>query len=216
MKSSNGMMGSLDCMHTQWKNCPKAWQALYKSGKESGGPTVVLEAMSDYDFWFWHASFGYAGSLNDLNILNLSPFLECLVDGSFKTLEEAAGIVPFYVGDENFNALFALVDGIYPRYSQIVKGISMPVTAEEIAFSAWQESSRKDIERAFGMLQCRFQVMTRPFTPCRLTKISTTVSSVSSCIIRASPTESWREMYIQCMIRVRTSLMMDFARTCRR
>ena len=130
------MMGSLDCMHTQWKNCPKAWQASYKSSKESGGPTVVLEAMSDYHLWFWHASFGYAGSLNDLNILNLSPFLECLVDGSFKTLEGAAGIVPFDVGGENFNALFALVDKIYPRYSRFVKGVFMPVTAEEIAFSA--------------------------------------------------------------------------------
>ena len=44
----NGMMGSSDRMHTRWNNCPKAWQALFKSGKESGGPTVVLKAMSDY------------------------------------------------------------------------------------------------------------------------------------------------------------------------
>jgi hypothetical protein len=66
------MMGSLDCMHTRWKNYPKAWQTLFKSGKESRGPTVVLEAMSDYHLWFWHASsLGYAGSLNDLNVLNL-------------------------------------------------------------------------------------------------------------------------------------------------
>jgi hypothetical protein len=70
--------------------------------------------MSDYHLWFWHASFGYAGSLNDLNVLNLLPFLESLVDGSFKALEEAAGAVPFYVGGENFHALFAFVDGIYP------------------------------------------------------------------------------------------------------
>ena len=56
-----GMFGSLDCMHTRWKNCPKAWQQSFKSGKESGGPTVVLEALSDYHLWFWHASFGYAG-----------------------------------------------------------------------------------------------------------------------------------------------------------
>jgi hypothetical protein len=43
-----GMFGSLDCMHTRWKNCPKAWQQSYKSGKESSGATVVLEALGDH------------------------------------------------------------------------------------------------------------------------------------------------------------------------
>ncbi len=27
----NGMFGLLDCMHTGWKNCPKAWQASFKT-----------------------------------------------------------------------------------------------------------------------------------------------------------------------------------------
>ncbi len=66
--------------------------------------------------------------------------MESLVNGSFKALEKAAGDVPFDVGGENFNALFALVDGIYPRYSHFVKGVPMPLTAQEIAFSEWQES----------------------------------------------------------------------------
>ena len=116
------MFGSLDCMHNCWKNCPKAWQASFKSGKESRGPTVVLEALADYHMWFWHASSGYAGSLNDLNILNLSPLLESLVDGSFIDVEESASVVPFEVAGERFSRLFVLVDGIHPRYSRFVKG----------------------------------------------------------------------------------------------
>ena len=49
-----GMFGSLECMHNGWKSCPKAWQTSFsKSGKESGGPTVVLEAVADYHLWFW-------------------------------------------------------------------------------------------------------------------------------------------------------------------
>lgn len=126
-----GMLGLPDCMHTGWKNCPKGWQASFKSGKESGGPTVVLEALADYHLWFWHASFGYAGLLNVLNILNLSPLLESLVDGTFVELENSAHVVPFKIPGERFNRVFALVDGIYPQYSRFVKGIQVPVTDSE-------------------------------------------------------------------------------------
>ena len=90
----SGMLGSLDCMHNGWKNSPKAWQASYESGKEKRGPTVVSEALADYHLWFWHASFGYAGSLNDLNILNLSPLLESLVNGTFVDLEKSSDRTP--------------------------------------------------------------------------------------------------------------------------
>ena len=176
----NGMFGSLDCMHTRWKNCPKARQASFKTGKESGGPTVVLEALCDYNLWFWHASFGYAGSLNDLNILNLSPLLESLIDGTFSELEKHCESVPYEVCGIIFHKLFALVDGIYPPYSRFVKGIQLPLTGEEQRYTAWQESARKDIERAFGVLQSRFQVMARPFLGHCLKKIS---QAVSACLI---------------------------------
>ena len=49
-----GMMGSLDCMHTWWKNCPVAWKGSYK-GKEKRS-TMVLEGMCDHHLWFWHAA----------------------------------------------------------------------------------------------------------------------------------------------------------------
>ena len=177
----NGMFGSLDCMHTEWKNCPKAWQGSFQTKKESGrGPTVVLEALCDYNMWFWHASFGYAGSLNDLNILNLSPFLESLIDGSFSKLEKDCRRLPYEVKGEMFDKLFVLVDGIYPPYSRFVKGIQMPLTNEEQRYTAWQEAKRKDIERAFGVLQSQFQVMSRPYMGFSLQKFSTIVST---CLI---------------------------------
>lgn len=100
-----GIFGSLDCMHVPWKNCPKAWQASYVSGNDGKKrtPSLVLEAIADYNMWLWHASFGYAGSLNDLNILNLSPFLESsLVDGSFHNLEQQSRSIPFAINGEIF------------------------------------------------------------------------------------------------------------------
>jgi hypothetical protein len=44
-RSVDGMIGSLDCTHTFWKNCPKAWQGSYK-GKESK-PSIVMESIAD-------------------------------------------------------------------------------------------------------------------------------------------------------------------------
>ena len=156
----DGMFGSLDCMHTVWKNCPVAWQGSFK-GKEKKS-TIVLEAIADHHMWFWHLSYGYAGTLNDLNILDLSPFLESLVNGKFATAESVAGVVPFHIGEEKFQKLFLLVDGIYPKYSRFVSSLREPVTDDEKFFTKWQEACRKDVERAFGVLQAKFQCMARP------------------------------------------------------
>ncbi|KAL6553425.1 hypothetical protein OROGR_007267 [Orobanche gracilis] len=56
-----GMLGSIDCMHWEWKNCPVAWKSQYCRG-DHGKPTVMLEAVASQDLWIWHAFFGIAGS----------------------------------------------------------------------------------------------------------------------------------------------------------
>jgi hypothetical protein len=35
-----GMLGSLDCMHTNWKNCPVAWRGSFQ-GKDKGLSTSL-------------------------------------------------------------------------------------------------------------------------------------------------------------------------------
>jgi hypothetical protein len=69
----DGMLGSpLDCtMQTRWKNCPVEWYGCFK-GRSKGMPSIVLleEAAANHHLWFWHASYGYPGSLNDMNTGN--------------------------------------------------------------------------------------------------------------------------------------------------
>ncbi|KAK3230174.1 hypothetical protein Dsin_002055 [Dipteronia sinensis] len=64
------MLGSIDCMHWKWKTCPTAWAGQY--GGRSGSPTIILEAIVDYDMWIWHAYFGLPGMNNHINVLEAS------------------------------------------------------------------------------------------------------------------------------------------------
>ena len=58
--------------------------------------------------------------------------------------------------------MYFLVDGIYPRYSRFVKVIRQPIVLSDRKFTSSQEGARKDIERAFGVFQCKWQVSARP------------------------------------------------------
>jgi hypothetical protein len=168
-----GMFGSLDCMHTWWKNCPKAWQGSYK-GKEKRC-TIVLEAAADHHLWFWHAAYGYAGTLSDKNIIDVSPLIDRILDGTFEQLE--SNCVPFQIGDKSFNRLYMLVDAIYPEYGRFVKANAEPITDVQKRYSSWQEGARKDIERAFGVLQCKWQCISRPIYLLELRHIREMVTS---------------------------------------
>ena len=52
-----------------------------------------------------------------------------------------------------------------------------PVTEEEQQFTKWQEAARKDIERAFGNLQGRFQALATPIVLMDLKVIANLCSS---------------------------------------
>ena len=172
----DGMFGSLDCSHTFWHKCPKGWQGSYQGAK--GSPSIVMEAICDYHLWFWHVAYGYAGTLNDKNILNLSPYLASLLDGTF--LERESEVVPFTIAGEEFHKTFVLCDGIYPPYSRFVKGFKHPVDDVESKYTEWQESARKDIERAFGVLQSKFQWICRPI---HLFHTNDIANRVATCMI---------------------------------
>ena len=61
-----------------------------------------------------------------------------------------------------------------------MKGFKEPVTEEEKAYTKWQEAARKDIERAFGVLQSKFQWIARPIHLYDLGDIS---NRVGTCLI---------------------------------
>ncbi|GKA52103.1 putative nuclease HARBI1 isoform X2 [Tanacetum coccineum] len=104
-----GMLGSIDCMHWDWKNFPKALHGQFKRSTHKY-PTLMLEAVADQKLWIWHAYFE----------------------------------VP--------------ADGIYPAWSTF----SVARDEKSLKFKRGQEAARKDIERAFGVLQGRWGIIQQP------------------------------------------------------
>ncbi|KAL0790149.1 hypothetical protein Bca101_006395 [Brassica carinata] len=147
------MIGSIDCMHWEWKNCPTAWKGQYSRG--SGKPTIVLEAVASYDLWIWYAFFGPPGTLNDINVLDRSPVFDDIINGQ-------APRVNFLVNERVYRLAYYLTDGIYPKWTTFIQSISRPQGPKAVLFVQRQEATRKDVERAFGVLQARFAIIKNP------------------------------------------------------
>ncbi|XP_057777882.1 uncharacterized protein LOC130996602 [Salvia miltiorrhiza] len=148
-----GMLGSIDCMHWEWKNCPTAWAGQYAG--RNGKATIILEAVASQDLWIWHAFFGTPGSRNDINVLEQSPVFKDILEGR-------APEVSYVVNGHEKNMGYYLTDGIYPQWAVFVKSINGPQIRKHQLFAQHQEAARKDVERAFGVLQARFHFIKRP------------------------------------------------------
>jgi hypothetical protein len=118
-------------------------------------PTIILEAVASTDLWIWHAFFGLPGSNNDINVLNRSSLFDRIAKGE-------APAVNYTINGHNYDMGYYLVDGIYLTWSTFVKTIKGAANLKDKNFPAAQESQRKDVERAFGVLQARFAIVRGP------------------------------------------------------
>ncbi|XP_052308902.1 uncharacterized protein LOC112327556 [Populus trichocarpa] len=139
-----GMLGSIDCMHWKWEKCPIAWHVMYTGHYRE--PTIILEAMASQDLWIWHAFFAMPGSLNDINVLDRPPIFAALAEGRITP-------VNYTINRHEYTMGYCLADGIYHNWSTFVKTIPRPLGAKRKYFA------RKDVERAFGVLQSFFAIM---------------------------------------------------------
>ncbi|XP_050365512.1 uncharacterized protein LOC126784055 [Argentina anserina] len=144
---------SFSMPQSTWKNCQVGWQDNF-SGK-SKKPTIVLEAVAGPDTWIWHAFFGIPGAQNDITVLGRSPLFDALVAGQSQQLN-------YNVNGTAYEFGYYLANGIYPKWATLVQSIKHPENDAEVYFSTKQEAYRKDVERAFGILQARFIIVRQP------------------------------------------------------
>ncbi|XP_048596266.1 uncharacterized protein LOC111208974 [Brassica napus] len=68
----------------------------------------------------------------------------------------------FYVNGNQYHLAYYLTDGIYPKWATFIQSIRLPQSEKHSLFAKTQEAVRKDVERAFGVLQARFAVVKNP------------------------------------------------------
>ncbi|XP_059663636.1 uncharacterized protein LOC132309336 [Cornus florida] len=138
-----GMLGSIDYMHWEWKNCPTAWHGTHTG--VSHEPTLIFKIVALKDLWIWRAFFGMTGSHNGLNALDHSPVVKSMINGTMPP-------VNYVVNGHRRTMGFYLYDDIYPKWATLIQIISLPTTVKEKLFTNKQEDVRKDVERVFGVL----------------------------------------------------------------
>ncbi|GJZ95489.1 hypothetical protein Tco_0667823, partial [Tanacetum coccineum] len=109
----------------------------------------MLEVVASQDLWIWHAFYGMTGTNNDINVLDNSSLFDDLLD-------DLAHVVPYVVNRVQYRNRYYLADGIYPEWAT-VSSITYGLQTDPMLtyFKQRQESARKDVERAFGVLQGR-------------------------------------------------------------
>ena len=75
---------------------------------------------------------------------------------------------------------YYLADGIYPSWATFVKTIPAPPDHKRQDFASTQEAAKKDVERAFGVLQALFAIV---HGPARFFHLKTLKDIVMACII---------------------------------
>jgi hypothetical protein len=99
--------------------------------------------------------FGLPGTLNDINVLQRSPLFAKLANGEAPTCN-------YKVMNNEYTMGYYLADGIYPDWATFVKSVKDPQDRIEAEFAKAQEAARKNIKRAFGVLQARFAIVRGP------------------------------------------------------
>ena len=70
--------------------------------------------------------------------------------------------VNYTINVTTYTMEYYLTDDIYPEWATFVKTISRPQEDKRKLFAKYQEGQRKDVERAFGVLQAHFAIIRGP------------------------------------------------------
>ncbi|GKE87685.1 ALP1-like protein [Tanacetum coccineum] len=135
-----------------------------------------------------HAFFGVAGSNNDINVLYQSPLFNDLKTGR-------APEIPFVANGVTYPLRYYLVDGIYSELAPLVKTIPEPDDDDHkrILYKQKKESAQKDVERVFGVLKKKWEILANPTRAMKKDRI---VKMMYTCIILHNMIRKYKKVAI--------------------
>ena len=145
-----GAIGSVDCTHVGWRRCPYSLANLAR-GKEDSC-TVAFECVVDHRRYIWSCSKGFLGSHNDQNLADADRYMEELRKGDiFADIE-------FEIFDEEgikrkVTGVYLICDNGYKKHPHLICPYIYRSVKEQVYFSEYLESVRKDVECTFGILK---------------------------------------------------------------
>ncbi|GJY83836.1 nucleotide-binding alpha-beta plait domain-containing protein [Tanacetum coccineum] len=77
-------------------------------------------------------------------------------------LDDLSPVVPYMVNGVEYRNGYYLADGIYGEWASFVKSFTVATDPNHTYFKQRQESARKYVERAFGVLQGRWGLIQQP------------------------------------------------------
>jgi hypothetical protein len=156
-----GAVGSIDCTHVHWERVPHELKPLYV-GKE-GFPTIVYEMIVNHNRKILYTTRGFPGSFNDKTICRYDAYVHSLRKGTlYKNIDFELEFEDGF--KRKVNRLYLISDGGYPEESIFINPLGARWQPEEVYWSEWIESVRKDVECTFGILKGRWRILRNPIS----------------------------------------------------
>ena len=158
IRGFNGYFESIDCTHLRWNKYPRKWQN-FCIGKE-GYPTLAFLVVVDHNKRAMIVSRTFFGAANDKLIVKACDETKAIINGSMES-------VCYHLYDASGNMLmvqgaYLIADAGFLRIGCMTDLRHSLWLMQEVRWSEFLESIRKDVECNYGILKNRFRFCLGP------------------------------------------------------
>ena len=157
----NGACGSSDATHVGMLHCP-SWASNSNKGFKLAIPSRTYNTTVAHTRQILGTTCGHPGTWNDKTLVLFDELVKGVNEGTYLSENEFVLLEIDADGNEvkiTYKGAWFIVDNGYLNWSCTVPPMKNPVSYQEIRFSEWLESMRKDVECTFGILKGRFAIL---------------------------------------------------------